>query len=75
MEINPMILTKHQVKMLNDLAKTDWNAARAKLGAFNLAHGTDYGWLGKEVVWFETHDLHNVAERYAHCHDAYAWAK
>ena len=69
-----MLLKRKQVKMLNDLAKEDWSRAQGMLDGMNEILGTDYGWLGKEVVWFETHDRANVAERYAHCHDAYAWA-
>lgn len=73
--MNEMKLTKAQVKTLNEIAKTNFQKAQAMLDGINLVLGTDYGWLAKEVVWFETHDKENVAERYAHVHDAYAWAK
>lgn len=72
--MNEMKLTKAQVKELNRVAQEDFPKAQAMLDGINLVLGTDYGWLAKEVVWFETHDKENVAERYAHCHDAYAWA-
>ena len=70
-----MLLTKEQVADMNRLAKENWEKAQGKLEGMNEILGTDYGWLGKEVVWFETHDKLNTAERYAHCHDAYAWAE
>ena len=73
--MNEMKLTKAQVKELNRVAQEDFPKAQAMLDGMNLLLGTDYGWLNKEVVWFETHDKENVAERYAHVHDAYAYAQ
>lgn len=75
MKFDGMKLTKAQVEKLNDIAKVNWEKAQGMLDGMNEILGTDYGWLGKRVVWFETLDKENVAERYAHCHDAECWAE
>ena len=67
-------LTKAQVKTLNTTAQEDFSRAQAMLDGINLVLGTNYEWLAKEVVVFENPNG-STAERYAHAHDAYAWAK
>lgn len=48
----------------------NWEKAQGMLEMLNAIYGTKYGFLGKRVVRFEDPDG-SVAERYAHCHDAY----
>lgn len=73
--MNEVKLTKAQVKELNAIAQSDFPKAQAMLDGINLVLGTDYGWLAKRVSWFDTHNRENVAERYAHVHDAYTYAE
>lgn len=67
-------MTKEMVKKLNTIAQEDFDRAQAMLDGINLVQGTKYGWLAKRVVWFENPDG-SVAEKYAHCHDAYTHAE
>ena len=69
-----MKLTRMQVETLNKIAKEDFDRAAAMLDGMNMVLGTKYGWLAKEVVWFENPDA-TGAEKYAHVHDALAWAE
>ena len=69
-----MLLTVEQVKKLNALAQVNFEAAKAALDIANSVLGTKYGWLAKEVVWFENPDA-STAEKYAHAHSAIAWAE
>lgn len=68
-----MNLSRDVISKLNDIAKNDFEKAKAMLEGINLVLGTKYGWLGKRVVFFEDPDA-DVAEKYAHCHDALSWA-
>ena len=45
--------------------------AQGMLEMLNTIYGTKFGFLRKRVVRFDNPDG-SVAERYAHCHDAYA---
>lgn len=67
-------MTKEQIKKLNTLAQEDFEKAQAMLDGINMVLGTKYGWLNRRVVWFENPDA-SVAERYAHAHDAWAYAE
>lgn len=49
----------------------NWEKAQGMLEMLNAIYGTKYGFLRKRVVRFEEPDG-SVAERYAHCYDAYA---
>lgn len=49
----------------------DWNKAQGMLEMLNMIYGTKYGFLNKRVVRFENPEG-SVAERYAHCYDAWA---
>ena len=69
-----MKISKTTVGTLNQIAKEDFEYASAMLDGINLALGTKYGWLNMRVVWFENPDA-GTAEKYAHAHDAYAWAE
>ena len=71
---NPMKLTKEQVMKLNKLAQENFEAAQIALDIANSVLGTEYGWLAKEVVWFENPDG-GTAGKYAHAHSAIAWAE
>lgn len=66
-------ITKEQVSRLNTIAQEDFRIAQALLEGFNMAKGTDYGWLNKRVVFFD--DTSSVASRYATAHDAWIHAK
>ena len=71
---NPMKLTKDQITTLNIMAKTNWERAQGMLDGMNAILGTKYGWLGREVVWFEEPDA-DTARKYAAAHSAIAWAE
>ena len=49
----------------------NWEKAQSMLEMLNLIYGTQFGFLNKRVVRFENPNG-SVAERYAHCHDAWA---
>ena len=49
----------------------NWEKAQGMLEMLNLRYGTQFGFLNKRVVRFENPNG-SVAERYAHCHDAWA---
>ena len=49
----------------------NWEKAQGMLEMLNLIYGTQFGFLNKRVVRFENPNG-SVAERYAHCHDAWA---
>ena len=51
----------------------NWDKAQGMLEMLNLIYGTKFGFLAKEVVWFDNPDA-STAEKYAHAHDAYIWA-
>lgn len=72
MEVHDM--RKEMIEKLNEIAQEDFNKAQLMLDGVNLALGTNYGWLRKRVVFFDNPDG-SVAERYAHCHDAWSYAK
>lgn len=69
-----MKLTKTQIATLNETAKTDFPKAKAMLEGMNMVLGTQYDWLAKRVVWFENPNG-STAEKYAHAHDAWAYAE
>ena len=48
----------------------NWEKAKGMLEMLNLIYGTQFGFLNKRVVRFENPNG-SVAERYAHCHDAW----
>ena len=48
----------------------NWEKAQGMLEMLNLIYGTQFGFLNKRVVRFEN-PTGSVAERYAHCHDAW----
>lgn len=48
-----MKLTKKQIETLNNVAKCDYDKAKAMLEGINMVLGTDYEWLAERVVWFE----------------------
>lgn len=66
-------MTKATIKTLNEIAQINFARAKAMLDGINLVLGTKYGWLNKRVVWFENPDG-STAEKFAHAHDAYAYA-
>ena len=49
----------------------NWEKAQGMLEMLNLIYGTQFGFLNKRVVRFENPNG-SVAERYAHCYDAWA---
>ena len=67
-------MTKAIIKTLNTIAEKDFAKAQAMLEGINLAFDTKYGWLNKRVVFFDNPDG-STAEKYAHAHDAYAYAE
>ena len=67
-------MTKAIIKTLNTIAEKDFTKAQAMLDGINLALDTKYGWLHKRVVFFDNPDG-STAEKYAHAHDAYAYAE
>ena len=69
-----MKLTKDQVIALNNMAQTNWERAQGMLDGMNAILGTKYGWLAKEVVWFEEPDA-DTARKYAAAHSAIAWTE
>lgn len=69
-----MKLNRIQIATLNKIAQSDFSKAEAMLDGMNMVLGTQYGWLAKRVVWFENPNG-STAEKYAHVHDAWAWAE
>ena len=67
-------LTRKQVALLNEIAKVDFQKAQAMLDGMNMVLDTQYGWLAGRVVWFENPNG-STAEKYAHAHDAWAYAE
>lgn len=67
-------MRKEMIEKLNEIAQEDFNKAQLMLDGVNLALGTNYGWLRNRVVFFDNPDG-SVAERYAHCHDAWSYAE
>lgn len=63
-----MKLSKKQIETLNNVAKEDFDKARAMLDGINMVLGTHYDWIAKRVVWFE--DAYGKV-----AHDAWAWAE
>mgnify|MGYP004518121015 FL=1 len=49
----------------------NFDKAQGMLEMLNAVFGTQYGFRARRVVWFENPNG-STAERYAHCHDAYA---
>ena len=49
----------------------NWDKAQEMLEMLNATYGTKLGFFGRRVVRFETPDG-STAEKYAHCHDAWA---
>lgn len=68
------MMTREMINKLNATATEDFDKAKAMLDGINLVLGTKYGWLAKRVVFFDNPDG-SVAERYAHAHDAWAYAE
>lgn len=66
-----MKLTRTQIEMLNNLAQTNLEKAQGMLDGMNEILGTRYGWLAKEVVWFEDPDKGYGGG----VHSAIAWAE
>lgn len=68
------MMTKEMIGKLNHTAQENFEKAKAMLDGINLALGTQYGWLNKRVVFFDNPNG-STAEKYAHAHDAWAWAE
>lgn len=64
-------MMKDRINKINEMAQENWEKAQGMLEMFNDIYGTQFGWLKKRVVMFENPNG-TVAERYAHCHDAWA---
>ena len=47
-----MTMTKEMISKLNEMAATDFERAKAMLDGINMVLGTEYGWLGRRVVFF-----------------------
>lgn len=67
-------MTKAIIRKLNTIATEDFKKAKAMLDGINLIHGTKFGWLNRRVVFFEEPDA-STAIKYAHAHDALAYAE
>lgn len=67
-------MTKAIIKTLNTIAEKDFTKAQAMLEGINLALDTEYDFLNKRVVFFNNPNG-STAEKYAHAHDAYAYAE
>lgn len=67
-------MTKAIIKTLNTIAEKDFTKAQAMLEGINLALDTKYDFLNKRVVFFDNPNG-STAEKYAHAHDAYAYAE
>lgn len=61
---------KEWIAEINQVAQVDFDRAQGMLDMLNMVFGLKYGWLAKRVVYFENPDG-SVAEKYAHCHDAW----
>ena len=68
-----MTMTKEMISKLNEMAATDFERAKAMLDGINMVLGTEYGWLGRRVVFFE--DTSSAARKYATAHDAYMYTE
>ena len=68
---NPMKLSYEQVKKLNEVAKENFEVAKGMLDMANSILGTKYGWLAKEVVWFDDPEKGYGSG----VHSAIAWAE
>ena len=69
-----MKLNRIQIATLNKIAQSDFPKAEAMLDGMNMVLDTQYGWLAGRVVWFENPNG-STAEKYAHAHDAWAYAE
>lgn len=69
-----MKLNKRQISTLNRMAIVNFESAWDALKLLNEVMGTKYGWLGGRVVFFDDPDAPDHI-RYAHAHDAYAYAE
>lgn len=49
----------------------NFEKAKGMLEMLNAVYGTNFGFLNKRVVRFDDPES-SVAEKYAHCHDAWA---
>lgn len=49
----------------------NFDKAQGMLEMLNMVYGTKYGFLGGRVVCFDNPEA-STAEKYAHCHDAWA---
>lgn len=61
---------KERVKKINHTATENFEKAKGMLEMFNDIYGTDYGWLNKRVVMYETLETETYT-KYAVAHDAY----
>lgn len=68
-----MKMNKNQVSAINEMAKVDFNKAKAMLEGINLVFGTEYDFLYGRVVYFD--DNSSVAAKFATAHDAWANAE
>lgn len=62
---------KERINKINEVAQENFDKAQGMLDMLNEICGTQFGFLNKRVVRFENPNG-SVAERYAHCHDAWA---
>lgn len=68
------MMTREMISKLNAVATENFEKAQAMLDGINLVLGTEYGWLGGRVVFFDKPNG-TVAEKYAGAHDAWACAE
>lgn len=66
-----MVIMKERINKINEVAQENFDKAQGMLDMLNEICGTQFGFLNKRVVRFENPNG-SVAERYAHCHDAWA---
>lgn len=67
-------MTKEMIGKLNEIAKENFERAKAMLDGINLVLGTKYGWLASRVAFFDNPDA-STAEKYANAHDAWLYAE
>ena len=48
----------------------NWEKQQGMLEMLNTIYGTAFGFLNREVVWFEDPSIKHLSP----CHDAYLWA-
>lgn len=66
---------KERIKMINEMAQTNFDIAKGMLEMLNNICGTKFNFLAKRVVFSEYPGTaeDNCAAFYAKCHDAYVY--